>query len=266
MKRALLVLLLFAGFAPGWSVRAEPVPLTGTRSPRSAPPTEPPAVGPATSPGGGAPGRIIRLFKLSHREPAEAFAVVEPLLSPNGTVTVTGRLRMLTVQDDEEHVRLIGDALAQFDVPPRSYRVQVTFYRASGSNDDPSRIPSAPAQLRGLGRRLADLLRYSQYDRIDEIVVTGEEGVTLSSRMGGEYSVDFAIDGDPGGRGELRLRNFKVSRIRRDERGNEQLSHVFATTVNLKLEKPFVLGATRDEKSRSALVIVLLAHPVEEGR
>lgn len=210
------------------------------------------------------PPRQLRVFRLVHKDPGEAFSLIQPMLSSWGVVTITGKGKALTVQDDEEHLRAIGEAIRQFDVAPRTYRVQVGFYRAAGgaaARDEKS--APAPAQLRGLGRKLADLLRWSNYDRIDEIVVTGEEGAQLSARMGGEYTVEFQLEGDVHGRGEVRLRNFRVARIRRDEKGNEQLSHVFGTSVNLRLDKPFVLGATRDEQSRSALLIVLNAQAAE---
>ncbi len=209
--------------------------------------------------------RLIRVFRLHHKEPADAFSVIQPLLSANGQITVSAKARVLTVQDDESHLRIAAEALRQFDVSPRSYRIQVSFYRASGTAEE-GKPASAPAQLRGLGKRLADLLRYSNYSQIDDIVVTGEEGGSLSARMGGEFLIDFTILGDLQGRGEVRLRNFRVSRVRKDDRGGEVVSHVFGTSVNLQLDKPFILGATRDEQSRTALLIVLNAKLVGDAR
>ena len=214
-----------------------------------------PAVGPRLGP---AP-RSIRVFRLLYREPTEAFAVIQPLLSEGGSITVAPRQGVVTVRDDQAHLTLVAEAIRQFDIAPRLFQVQVTFFRATGSIDDGDPAQPAPVQLRGLGQRLSDLLKYTSYDKIDELVVTAEEGGPVSARIGNSYHVDFRLDGDPGSRGKLRLRNFQVNRVRQGDDGTEQLSHVFRTSVNLKLDQPFVLGATRDEQSRTALLIVLLA-------
>jgi len=254
-RSCLIAFLLAAVLAVPGVVFAEP---ESSQSPRPATPPVgplPPQLLPQPA------SRTIRLFKLVHKSPGEAFGVIQPLLSQTGLITVAPRAGLVTVQDDEAHLKIVGEAIRQFDIAPKSYRVQVTFYRASG-NVEESAAASAPAQLRGLGKKLANLLRYSQYAPIDEIVVTGEEGGSLIARIGTEYQIEFTIEGVAAGQSQIRLRNFQVSRIKKDDHGDELLSHVFRTSVNLQLEKPFVLGAARDEQSRTALLIALLAKPV----
>ena len=121
------------------------------------------------------------------------------------------------------------------------------------------------AQLsRGVGARLRKLFSFTDYTPLDEVVIQGLEGEPVSWNLGGSYRVDFLLESG-GGSEVVRLRNFVLSRVRRDEKGKETAHDVARTSINLRMKEPFVLGVGREEGGSAALFLVLSAAPVGAG-
>jgi hypothetical protein len=207
---------------------------------------------------------VVRVFTLKNRKAEEAFLVVRPLLSPRGSIVLQPGLNALTVRDTGRAVESAAQAVASFDVPPRGFAISVSLFRAT-SDPAPRTAPTPVAeQIRGVGARLRKLFSFTDYAPLDEVVLQGLEGESVSWNLGGSYRIDFLME-SAGSGDVVRLRNLVLSRVRRDDKGRETAHDVARTSVNLRVREPFVLGVGREEGGSAALFLVLSAAPVGPG-
>ena len=207
---------------------------------------------------------VVRVFTLKNRKAEEAFLVVRPLLSPRGSIVLQPGLNALTVRDTGRAVERAAQAVASFDVPPRGFAISVSLLRAT-SEPSARTVPTPVSeQIRGVGARLRKLFAYTEYVPLDEVVLQGLEGESVSWSLGGSYRIDFLME-SAGSEDVVRLRNLVLSRMRRDEKGRETVHDVARTSVNLRMREPFVLGVGREEGGPAALFLVLSAAPVGPG-
>ena len=92
----------------------------------------------------------VRVFILRYRQIEEAALLIRPHLSPAGTVTLTPRLRAITIADREENLRMIAKVIAEFDTPPRGFTFAVKLVRARAD----VQAGSIEKEIGGLGERL----------------------------------------------------------------------------------------------------------------
>jgi hypothetical protein len=206
---------------------------------------------------------VVRVFTLQHRKAEEVFPVVRPLLTARGSIALQPALNTLTVRDAAVAVERIARAVGAFDVPPRGFSVSVALLRAT-TDPSPRAAPTPVAeQIRGVGARLRKLFSFTEYTPLDEVVLQGLEGEPVSWSLGGSYRIDFLLES--GGRDVVRLRNLVLSRVRHDEKGRETVRDVARTSINLRMNEPFVLGVGREEGGAAALFLVLSASPTGPG-
>ncbi len=198
----------------------------------------------------------VRVFVLKHKRVEEAALLVRPLLSETSSVTLTQRLNAMTVTDRPEKLDQIGKILASFDVPPRGYNFAVKLVRARA--DVPA--GSMAQEIGGLGAKLKSLFQFNDYALIDSAVLRGVENGFLTYQLGTEYSLTFAIRpaGGSGGK-ELVLSPFSLSKLWKPPGRPALLRQLYRTSVPITLNQTLVLGASRDEASKSALILILLA-------
>ena len=200
----------------------------------------------------------VRVYVLKHKRVEEAALLVRPVLSESASVTLAQKLNAMTVTDRPEKLDQIGKILASFDLPPRGYNFAVKLVRARA--DVPS--GSIASEIGGLGAKLKSLFQFNDYALIDSAVLRGVEGGTLRYELGSEYTLTFRIR-SPGGAGgkELLLSPFALSKLWRPQGrpGPGLMRQLDQTSVPITLNQTLVLGASRDEASKSALILILLA-------
>ena len=207
---------------------------------------------------------VVRVFTLKNRKAEEALLLVRPLLTERGSIVLQPGLNALTVRDTARAVDRAAQAVASYDVPPRGFAISVSLFRAT-SDPSPRTAPTPVSeQIRGVGARLRKLFSFTDYVPLDEVVLQGLEGESVSWSLGGSYRVDFLME-SAGSGDVVRLRNLVLSRVRRDEKGRETVHDVARTSVNLRVREPFVLGVGREEGGSAALFLVLSAAPVGPG-
>lgn len=200
----------------------------------------------------------VRVFVLKHKRVEEAALLIRPLLSESASVTLTQKLNAMTVTDRPERLDQIGKVIAAFDVPPRSYSFAVKLVRARA--DVPA--GSIAQEIGGLGAKLKSLFQFNDYALIDSAVLRGTEGNILRYQLGTEYTLSFAVLSSAGS-DELLLSAFTLSKLWSSKAGQPgPMRPLFRTTVPVTLSQTLVLGASRDEASKSALILVLLAEEV----
>ena len=196
----------------------------------------------------------VRVFQLKYKRVEEATLLVRPLLSETGSILLQPRLNTITVTDHENSLNRIARALSQFDLPPRGFSIAVKMVRAQAD------VPAGDLarEIGGIGNKLREVFRFNDYALVDSAVLRGAEGDQVSYLLGGEYRLSFHIDAAGVGP-TLRFSQFALSRERTDERGRRITSPLFRTTVNVLLNQTMVIGASKEEASKKALILILLA-------
>jgi len=225
-------------------------------------PPAPLAADTAASPSGSASDRSAdgltsRVFNLKYRGADDAYILVSPYLSPQGSIRSQPHQRTLTVVDTPEVVRHIETLIAGFDLPPRTVEVAVQLILASV--DKASQAP-APPPIRGVIERLGALnTRWSDYQLVGDARVLGTEGERSTLRVGDDYRVDFRIDPIDEGSRVIRFKPFELAKRELTVEGNERYSPVLNTVLNLRDAQLFIVGASKMERSNRALFMTITA-------
>lgn len=196
----------------------------------------------------------VRVFVLKYKRVEEAALLIRPHLSESASVTLTKGLNAITVTDREENVRTIAKVLADFDVPPRGFTFAVKLVRARA--DVPA--GSISQEIGGLGAKLKTMFQFNDYALIDSAVFQGAEGKTVSYRLGEEYVLSFVV-GAAGLSDELLLSPFQLSRLKKDEQGRIVPTPLYRAAIPVLLNQTLVVGASKEEGSKKALILILLA-------
>lgn len=207
----------------------------------------------------------VRVYVLKHKRVEEAALLVRPLLSEAASVTLAQKLNAMTVTARPEKLDQIGKILASFDVPPRGYNFAVKLVKARA--DVPS--GSMASEIGGIGAKLKSLFQFNDYALIDSSVLRGVEGGSLRYQLGPEYTLSFAIRPGTADSRELLLSGLSLSRVWSKPGEATFLKPLYRTSVPITLNQTLVLGASRDEASKSALILIILAeeapHADEKG-
>lgn len=199
----------------------------------------------------GDPALNVRSFKLQHKAPERAAAIIEPLMSSDGTVSLQPSTRTIVVTDRPDNLRSIMAALDQFDTPPQQFSIVIKLVSASRAQN-PS--PVAP-DLRDVAGKLGGVLRFNSFEKLGELRVGALEGApVVGQELSPIYRADFRVGEFDPASNTIRIEDFQ---LRKSSDG--QLSQVMKTTLNLKVGQTVVLGAARDPQSQKALMIVAVA-------
>ncbi|MCX7895911.1 MAG: hypothetical protein N2447_08180 [Thermoanaerobaculum sp.] len=202
----------------------------------------------------------VRVFQLRFKPAREAAALVEPLLSPDGSLLIQPRSNTLTVRDIPAVQKRVAEALASFDVPPEAYRIRLRFILASTAPPTPG--PAAPL-LEGIGKELGEVFRFTSYQELDTLVLAATDGANVEGEAAGKFLFRFVVRGSAKDRDRVQLQGFELYRKAAKADGGEELRLLLRTTLSLRLQQLAVLGAARSEASNQALVLVFWAQREE---
>ncbi|MGH9369495.1 MAG: secretin N-terminal domain-containing protein [Thermoanaerobaculia bacterium] len=202
----------------------------------------------------GAEELAIRVFRMNYRRVEEAALLIRPHLSDAASITLTQRLNAMTVTDREENLKTVAKVLAEFDVPPRGFTFAVKLVRARAD----VAAGSISKEIEGLGAKLKSLFQFNDYSLVDSVVLRGVEGRRVESRLGEEYQLSFSI-GPAGSGDELLLAPFMLTRVRKTNLGPPLYTRLYRASMSITLNQTLVVGASREEQSKTALILVLLA-------
>lgn len=106
---------------------------------------------------------------------------------------------------------------------------------------------------------MKSLFQFNDYALIDSSVLRGVEGGRVQYQFGSEYTVDFTIR-TTGTSNELLLSPFSLARVyKQGEKGSVFLRPLYRASMPVTLEQTLVIGASKEEKSKSALILILHA-------
>jgi hypothetical protein len=204
----------------------------------------------------------LRVFQLHFRPARDATALIEPMLSADGSVMLQPRLNTVTVRDTAEVISRVAQALTSWDVAPVSYRLRVRVLLAS---TEPQQTGRAGPMISGIGAELARLFHYTAYEEVGTVQVTAADGTTAEMAISERYHMNFALRAVPQDPDRIQLGQLQLSRRDKGPDNQEILRPLLRATVNLVLRQPSVLGGARSENANQALFLVLWADH-EESR
>jgi hypothetical protein len=117
---------------------------------------------------------------------------------------------------------------------------------------------SIAREIGGLGAKLKSLFQFNDYALIDSAALRGVEGGVLRYQFGNEYVLSFTIR-SAGAGNELLLSPFVLSKLWSAPGQAGLVRTLYRTQVPITLSQTLVLGASKDEASKSALILILLA-------
>lgn len=196
----------------------------------------------------------VRVIQLRHHMARDAAAMVEALLSSEGSVLIHPGRNTITVRDRPAITRQIAERLAAWDVEPHPFRVRVRLIMASSA---PAGDDQPKARLEGFGAELTGLFRWGGFEDIDSYHVRVREGVEVETRAGGNFTVRFTLRTVPGEPERVQLAPCEVSRTVGHEHGVGLRRTLLRSAVNLQLGQTGILIASRSEEAQKALIVIL---------
>ena len=125
---------------------------------------------------------LTKAFPIKHRKVEEAASVVNPLLSEKGAVTMQPHIKTLVVQDYEKNLRQVETALNEFDTPPPFVEVSVKLVLARKTENP----PAVSQDIKDIGK-VGEVLRFNNYQLLDDAVITSEEGKPATLNLAKDY-------------------------------------------------------------------------------
>jgi hypothetical protein len=198
---------------------------------------------------------VLHAHQLQHQPAREALPLVEPMLSPRGSLELRAQSNTLVVRDHASIVEAVRAALRQFDHPPID--LVLDLYILSVSRREGALPPGAdvsdlpPALVEGLG----SMTRFNEYRLLAEGQLLTREGQPISYDLGDRYAVSFQVGTVLGAR-RLKLRGFEVR-----SRNGALSEALVATDINLTLRRMFVLGLMASESADRGLAVAVTCRP-----
>jgi hypothetical protein len=193
----------------------------------------------------------VRTFTFRYKDADRAAGVIKPLLSAEGTMSIQPGTKSVVVTDRAENLKALAKAIADFDVPPQSFRLSVRLVSAARVAGD---VPKPADELRDVAPKLA-MLRYNSLESAGQAEFEGKEGDPGIVEMGTGFRADFKLGEYDLASDSVKINDFHLSRLQKD-----QLTSLLKTSLNLRLGQTYIVGATRAPESQRALMIVLVAH------
>ncbi|MEK6374469.1 MAG: secretin N-terminal domain-containing protein [Acidobacteriota bacterium] len=193
----------------------------------------------------------VRTFTFRYKDADKAAGVIKPLLSAEGTMSIQPGTKSLVITDRAENLKALAKAIADFDVPPQSFRLSVRLVSAARVAGETAKPPD---ELRDIAPKLA-MLRYNSLESAGQAEFEGKEGDPGIVEMTTGFRADFKLGEYDPASDSIKVSDFQLSRLQKD-----QLTSLLKTSLNLRLGQTYIVGATRAPESQRALMIVLVAH------
>ncbi len=199
----------------------------------------------------------LRVFRLRFRSLSEAAALVEPLLSGDGSIVLQPSLNTLTVTDHPDVVKQVGNVLAGWDVPPASYQVGIRLILASSAAPTPG---TAAAPVAGLSESILKLFHFTSFTEVDSLHITATDGNVVEAMAGGRYYIRFTLVAMPRDPDRVQLSRLQVAReLPAGPSGVVVRRTLLQSTVSLRVGQTSVVGAARSEEAAKALLLIFSA-------
>ncbi len=198
----------------------------------------------------GAKSLSVHAFTFKYKDAEKAAAMIKPLLSSEGSMSIQPSTNALVVTDRPDAFKAITKALTEFDVAPQAFRLTV---RLVGASRVEGTSPKVADELRDIAPKLA-MLRFNALEDFGNADVAGKEGDPGIVTLPTGYRADFKFGEYDPASDSIKISDFHLSKLQ-----NDQLTSLLKTTLNLRIGQTYIVGATKAPQSQRALMIVLVA-------
>src|ERR1041385_7174238 len=168
---------------------------------------EPPAAADA------AKALTVHTFTFKYKDADKAAAVVKPLMSTEGTISIQPGTKSVVVTDRAANLKAVAKALADFDVPPQTFHLSVRLVSAARAEE--SKVPN---ELKDVAPKLA-LMRYNALDSEGQAEFEGKEGDPGLVAMTTGYSREFKFGEYDAASDSIKVNELKLARLQKDQIG-----------------------------------------------
>ncbi|HEX7193219.1 MAG TPA: secretin N-terminal domain-containing protein [Thermoanaerobaculia bacterium] len=196
-------------------------------------------------PAGDAKALSVRTFQFKYKDADRAAAIIKPLMSAEGSMSIQPASNSLVVTDRAENVKAIANALASFDTAPHPVKLSLRLVGA-GRSDTPTKVTP---EMREVAGKLA-VLRYNAIENLGDANVEGHEGQPTTIDLQNGYRVDFKFGEYDPSSDSIKLDDFRLSKVQ-----NDQLNQVYKATLNLKVGQTLIFGATKTQGQRAIFLV-----------
>ncbi|MGZ7030522.1 MAG: secretin N-terminal domain-containing protein [Thermoanaerobaculia bacterium] len=191
----------------------------------------------------------VRTFQFKFKQADQAAAIIKPLVSAEGSMSIQPSSNALVVTDRPENLKAIIAALQQYDAPARNVHLSVRLVGAS-------RVPNAAAhepvpELKDIANELS-MLRFNAYERLGDAELQGKEGEPGLVDLSGGYRAEFKFGEYDPASDTIKLNDFRLLKLQ-----NDQLVPLYKASLNLKLGRTVIVGATKPQGQRALMIVVV---------
>jgi hypothetical protein len=206
-----------------------------------------------------------RAFEIQYQPLADAYDLIDPLLSDDGEVTMRPRLSTLVVEDRRSVLAKVADLLRNWDTPPRNVEITLSLFlgvdRRGEDPDAPRADHGLSQEIRGVLDKLSDFTKWTNYERLGSRSVTGTEGDTIVTNLSDEYRVVFVVESVHKTHGAVKFERLQLQRISVDEEGAESVEELYTAGMVLPPGQLKLVGAASGPNSERALFLALQTRP-----
>ncbi len=177
----------------------------------------------------------VKAFRLAHQPAREALRLVEPMLSPAGSVELRLADNTLVLTDQPTVISRIEFLLREFDHTPLDLQLAIHLLRVTQGPPD-SAHQNLLALPPGLVESLGAMASRNRYELLGAIELASKEGAEVSYEVAEKYEVRFTV-GTVLLEQRLRLRSFEVLQWLGDIKSSLLQAH-----LNLWLGKTLVVS------------------------
>ena len=95
---------------------------------------------------------VVQTYKFKFKTADRAANLIKPLLGSEGSVSIQPGSNTLVVSDQGANVENISKAIADYDVPSRTFKLEIKLVAAGRVNGTP---PAVPADLKDVSTKLS---------------------------------------------------------------------------------------------------------------
>jgi len=195
----------------------------------------------------------VRTFTFKYKDADKAAAVVKPLLSGEGTISIQPGTKSVVVTDRPENLKSVAKAIGEFDVPPQTFKLSVRLVSAARVANDAAKVPG---ELKDIAPKLA-YMRYNSLETAGQADFEGKEGDPGILEMPTGYRAEFKFGEYDPASDSVKVSELHLSRLQQKDQLTQVLKPI---SLNLRLGQTYVVGATRSAESQRALIVVIVVH------
>lgn len=206
---------------------------------------------------------LARAYPVHYRPLADAADLVDPLLSPDGEITLKPRLNTLVVQDRESILERVSALLERFDLPPRNVELTMALFLGTDRRDERKeaggRDGGMSQEVRGVMEAISSFTKWTDYEPLGSRSVTGVEGGQTTASLSDDYRVIFVVEAVHEGQGKVKIKNFSLQRVRLEDDGSPRYVELYTSDMVLTVGRLQVVGAAAGADAKRALFLTLQA-------